>query len=1302
MSWLTVNSYLRHCKSLISMKLVFLQDHDAHAIMYDLTLRNRQPDLPQNLRYISVSPLDRIDSVKYILHLIKKANPALKTLALGLDVVELFSDPVQDLDDPNLPDLKLFVVQTNITLPQRVTRCDNVEVSGGEGERWRGGENWQDASGNDGWGDNGGWDDYISDEDPFRWKDVCYLEVSAIWRCLLSGGVCYLEVSTRGVYSRCLPSRGVLGSASNRVQPPVFLNWHVHSEWKSILVMLGAISNLLGSPTNNASSVDIRQSILEWTVQNAPRHDYIRIKGVAQERKKGYVWICTIFSGAIPPTPELGDPSDIYIDTRAKKIHVKLKPKIWQSWVPGTHINHPLGAKCQVSPNINQGIRWQTYNAIKSHRAKFPAVRSMDVEAIIRQTYVYHPYLDPNNPEGVGKVGLCKEVRGKRKASSVSSSPPSSRENSPARKDPTPAPPSPPAPLPRDPTPQPTGNNHELDFDFNMEDPDGVFNDDIDIPFADDDLPRPRGVRRKNKRPRVSSFSSHRTTPPLSPKQSFLSKFVAATIPLFRKLLDKPKIWLNLLGIQFPEDAPTIQWANGIWTVLPWQQCDESLEENPDVIAVKHMSQAPDVTDPDQIRSSPGDARVDRFEKDPAVVVMEWTPDLRGPQPSSSDDDLLGYNSEAVVKHVAKYSEWLNQLQRHLAAARYVIVRNWIPNARTNWDVGSIGKFKGCMDQVVQVQDAGLRAAQYHLTPRQQEECGGFHRTLPLREFVKEGINKPSICGNCLDSPGLRAEVPPFIVDIADCTRAYELTRSDNAIKLPLCVSNEATTQLPAWIKKRKKAPQKDTRDRCGKCVDVQKMNEWMEQARMKEKDQDWDYYESAEPKKSARPRHKIPEPEELPPKEPVIEDKSKKPISWLGHIFQPFSKWGPFSISWDTWKASIWDLVTHAGFFTYVHHDGAGFCTYAFVRDGCKIWGIHRPKVTEKDDTRHSIFDIKRKILRPHGWTSYIEYSDLYNVFLMPGDVLIQPPNAIHQVYTPVNCLASGGHFFNWFTLHLTELSKAFDRFYCHTATNADHECSFRSHCRMTMSIPLIAKSKTFLRRPVLALAAMILRPNRYEPDPESSEERPRLATDDIHRLEVEADHKTALEIIKRIMFIHNLTEESIREELSSGGVDWEKAGDVEIDLSAVADISHCETPRPIPKCLITHGVCYLKVSAISRCLLIRGVCYLEVSAIVSAIPRCQYTFKTIIALQPRAVPVVTEMCLSCWYDYQSMPPKVSNIDASHSTFNAVGGNQTNETVIDRRVSITINVYPPSASVIVLTATCVCIVIGFKRFMRV
>jgi len=63
--------------------------------------------------------------------------------------------------------------------------------------------------------------------------------------------------------------------------------------------------------------------------------------------------------------------------------------------------------------------------------------------------------------------------------------------------------------------------------------------------------------------------------------------------------------------------------------------------------------------------------------------------------------------------------------------------------------------------------DAELRAKQYHLDSDQQD--GSMHRILPFREFIEEGINNPSFCGNCLDSPGLRAEVPPFIMRVVMC-----------------------------------------------------------------------------------------------------------------------------------------------------------------------------------------------------------------------------------------------------------------------------------------------------------------------------------------------------------------------------------------------------------------------------------------------------------------------------------------------------------------------------------------------------
>lgn len=61
-----------------------------------------------------------------------------------------------------------------------------------------------------------------------------------------------------------------------------------------------------------------------------------------------------------------------------------------------------------------------------------------------------------------------------------------------------------------------------------------------------------------------------------------------------------------------------------------------------------------------------------------------------------------------------------------------------------------------------------MRAEQYHLN-RDDKAGDRYHKTLTFREFVEAGINNPSMCGNCLDSPGLRAEVPLFIMSVCVC-----------------------------------------------------------------------------------------------------------------------------------------------------------------------------------------------------------------------------------------------------------------------------------------------------------------------------------------------------------------------------------------------------------------------------------------------------------------------------------------------------------------------------------------------------
>jgi hypothetical protein len=83
-------------------------------------------------------------------------------------------------------------------------------------------------------------------------------------------------------------------------------------------------------------------------------------------------------------------------------------------------------------------------------------------------------------------------------------------------------------------------------------------------------------------------------------------------------------------------------------------------------------------------------------------------------------------------------------------------------------------------------------------------------------------------------------------------------------------------------------------------------------------------------------PRHHR-EHDSLPPvpdvtAETLAREQDPNSFSWTGHIWQKFCSVGPYTFSFDAWKSSIWDLFTHAGFFTYVHHDAGGYCTYAFV----------------------------------------------------------------------------------------------------------------------------------------------------------------------------------------------------------------------------------------------------------------------------------------------------------------------------------------------------------------------------------
>jgi hypothetical protein len=62
-------------------------------------------------------------------------------------------------------------------------------------------------------------------------------------------------------------------------------------------------------------------------------------------------------------------------------------------------------------------------------------------------------------------------------------------------------------------------------------------------------------------------------------------------------------------------------------------------------------------------------------------------------------------------------------------------------------------------------------------------------------------------------------------------------------------------------------------------------------------------------------------------------------------------------------------------------------------------------------------------------------------------------PPGVWHAVYTPSPAYCSGGHFYTYETMHLTEQSRRFDHLHSERSTNEDHQV-LRILCRMALAL--------------------------------------------------------------------------------------------------------------------------------------------------------------------------------------------------------------------------------------------------------
>jgi hypothetical protein len=95
----------------------------------------------------------------------------------------------------------------------------------------------------------------------------------------------------------------------------------------------------------------------------------------------------------------------------------------------------------------------------------------------------------------------------------------------------------------------------------------------------------------------------------------------------------------------------------------------------------------------------------------------------------------------------------------------------------------------------------------------------------------------------------------------------------------------------------------------------------------------------------------------------------------------------GPQLIRFDNWRSQAWDLITHAGFLTYPHHDANGLCTYTFTQCGMKIWGSLQFKDGTANTARHDLININEKMVAEHD--AYKKVSDTFNIYLYPRDLL-------------------------------------------------------------------------------------------------------------------------------------------------------------------------------------------------------------------------------------------------------------------------------------------------------------------------
>ncbi|KAI0056193.1 hypothetical protein BV25DRAFT_1842471 [Artomyces pyxidatus] len=531
------------------------------------------------------------------------------------------------------------------------------------------------------------------------------------------------------------------------------------------------------------------------------------------------------------------------------------------------------------------------------------------------------------------------------------------------------------------------------------------------------------------------------------------------------------RFWDDLLELdraQWPENAQSVTWRNGLKTVAPYAGITVG-KEDIDVAAVKQMAEGWDAREGDAAGQSP-------------IVFLKW--DVH--DSPSTLSDLRMRISEALSQNLT------------------VVVEGWtFAGPPVLFDEDGFRQLRGGLDSGIQ-----YICAKNRLLTRYGAETPA-HVDAEVSDFV-EFSTKAENCGNLMDSPQVSGAAPPFI--------EYVFVLHEGVCASQVIMSREISDDKWAWL-----VTAHDGYEEAGMELQYGIEDEVMEKVLKS---------------------HKQPSRKQLAR---MISAFRKKAIenARKAETDPPINKVGPRFASIDAHRFRHWDLMTTSGFYTFPHHDANGLCTWASVRDGCKIWAVARFKA----DKVASCTSLNKMMALFKNMTKGkllsvvdAEEFELFVVVLERGSTIIMPPGTWHEVYTPVNTIITGGHFFTYDTFHLTQWSRTFDAKVTN-ASNADHVGVRRTLSRMTLAL-------TYLRRPLsmrcfLALAALVLNEEEYTSKDADSEPPGVRYEDDIEAV-------MAYRIIKTVCNANGITRESVKSKSLLMGIGWQEQGTAMINLES------------------------------------------------------------------------------------------------------------------------------------------------------